>query len=69
MMTKTALWSRKQKLEALKHVPHQYALEHVDFLWGEFIDMIHKGPRILLPAHTVLHGKNLHLSLLCIVPQ
>jgi hypothetical protein len=41
----------------------------VDFLCGEFIDMIKKGHWILLPATLVLNNRNLRLSPLGVVPQ
>jgi hypothetical protein len=67
--TKPAPWSLKQKLAALQRGPHQSARKHVEFLCGEFIDMIHKGQWILLPAHMLLYNKNLRLCPLVIVPQ
>jgi hypothetical protein len=42
---------------------------HTDFLCEEFVDMIHKGQWVLLPARLVLDEKNLRLSLLGVVPK
>jgi hypothetical protein len=66
---KTEPWSRQRKDEALKRGSHQSALLHTDFLCDEFVDMIHKGQWVLLPARLVMDGKNLRLSPLGVVPQ
>jgi hypothetical protein len=41
----------------------------VDFLCGEFVDMIQKGQWILLPSKLLLNNRNLRLSPLGVVPQ
>jgi hypothetical protein len=66
---KTEHWSRQRKDEALKRGSHQSALLHTDFLCEEFVDMIHKGQWVLLPARLVLDENNLQLSPLGVVPQ
>jgi hypothetical protein len=67
--TSSAPWSLQQKLAALERGSHQSAKQHVDFLCGEFVDMIKKGQWILLPANLVLNNGNLRLSPLGVVPQ
>jgi hypothetical protein len=67
--TSSAPWSLQQKLAALKRDSHQSAKQHVDFMCGEFVDMIKKGQWILLPASLVLNNRNLRLSPLDVVPQ
>jgi hypothetical protein len=64
-----ATWSLERKLAALQCGANQYANQHVDFLCGEFVDMIHKGQWFLLPAHIVISDPNLHLSPLGVVVQ
>jgi hypothetical protein len=66
---KTEPWSRQRKDEALKRGSHQLALLHTDFLCNEFVDMIHKGQWVLLPARLIMDEKNLRLSPLGVVPQ
>jgi hypothetical protein len=67
--TKTAPWSLKQKLVALTRGSHQPANQHVEFLCGEFVDMINKGQWILLPTRLLMDARNLHLSPLGVLPQ
>jgi hypothetical protein len=69
VVMKTGPWSAAQKASALRRGPHKSALEHVDFLRQELVDMIHKGQWTLLPAAQVLHMTNLRLSPLGVVPQ
>jgi hypothetical protein len=66
---KTEPRSRQRKDETLQRGSHQSALLHTDFLCDEFVDMIHKGQWVLLPARLVLDEKNLWLSPLGVVPQ
>jgi hypothetical protein len=44
------------------------AHQHIPFLQTKFVDIIHKGQWILLPASLVVNDPNLHLSTLGIVP-
>jgi hypothetical protein len=53
----------------LERGSHQSAKQHVDFLCGEFINMIKKGQWILLHATLVFHNRNLRISPLRVVPQ
>jgi hypothetical protein len=62
-------WSLDRKLSVLQQGGHQSAKQHLDFLCGKFVDMIHKGQWILLPAHMVLSDPNLRLGPLGVVPQ
>jgi hypothetical protein len=41
----------------------------MEFLCEDFVDMIHKGHWVLLPARLVLDDNNLQLSPLGVVPQ
>jgi hypothetical protein len=56
-------------LEALFQGPHQSALRNVTFLRKEYVDIIHKGQWVFLPASLVLDEPNLRLSPLGVVPQ
>jgi hypothetical protein len=67
--TNSAPWSLQQKLSALERGSHQSSKQHVDFLCGEFIDMIKKVQWILLPATLVLNNRNLCISPPGVVPQ
>jgi hypothetical protein len=67
--TKSAPWTLQQKLAALARGFHQSAKQHVDFLCGEFVNMIQKGQWILLPSKLLLDNHNLRLSPLGVVPQ
>jgi hypothetical protein len=69
VVMKTGPWSTAQKSRALRRGPHKSALEHIDFLRQELVDMIHKGQWTVLPAAQVLHMTNLRLSPLGVVPQ
>jgi hypothetical protein len=66
---KTEPWSRQRKDKALKRGSHQSAMLHTDFLCDEFVDMIHKGQWVLLPARLVMDENILRLSPLGVVPQ
>jgi hypothetical protein len=66
---KTEPWSMQRKVEALKRGSHQSANLHQDFLCEEFVDMIHKGQWVLLPAHLVMDKTNLRIIPLGVVPQ
>jgi hypothetical protein len=61
--TNTAHWFLKQKISALARGSHQSSSQNVEFLCGEFIDMINKGKWILLPAHLLMDARNL-----CMIP-
>jgi hypothetical protein len=63
----TSPWSQERKLDALLWGPHQSTYQNIPFLGQEFVDIIHKGQWILLPASLVLSDLNLHLSHLGIV--
>jgi hypothetical protein len=67
--TKFARRTLKHKLAALARGSHQSAKQHVDFLCGEFVDMIQKGQWIFLPSKLLLNNRNLRLSPLGVVPQ
>jgi hypothetical protein len=67
--TKLAPWTLQQKLAALNRRSHQSAKKHVEFLYGEFVDMIEKGKWILLPATLSLSNRNLREIPLGVVPQ
>jgi hypothetical protein len=46
----TPPWPRQRILHALKRGPHKSCNNHVSFLEEEFVDMIHKGQWVILPA-------------------
>jgi hypothetical protein len=49
--------------------PHASAINHVEFLRDEFVNMTDKGQWVVLPARLVLNQTNLRLSPLDVVPQ
>jgi hypothetical protein len=59
----------EQKRQALKRGSHQSANQHSGFICEEFVDLMHKGQWVLLPADLVLHEPNLRLSPLGVVSQ
>ena len=65
----TPPWTRQQLEQASKRGPHRSALQYIDFLHEEFVDMINKGEWIVLPAKDVLHLPGLRLSPPGVVPQ
>jgi hypothetical protein len=67
--TKSAPCTPQHKLASFNIESHQSSKQHVEFLCGEFVDMIEKGQWILLPAKLVLNNRNLRLSPLGVVPQ
>jgi hypothetical protein len=69
MTLSTSPWSQQWKLEALLRGSHQSAHDHIIFLRQEFVDMIHKGQLIMLPASVFLDDPNLHLSPLSVLHQ
>ena len=48
---------------------HKSALQHPDFLEGEFVEMMKKGQWILLQYKSVRGLRNLRLSPLGVIPQ
>lgn len=66
---KTRPWSTSQIKSALARGPHKSALQYVDFLHEEFIDMIEKGYWIVLPASACMDLPGLRLSPPGVVPQ
>jgi hypothetical protein len=67
--TQSTPWTLQQKLAALAKGSHQSAKQHMDFLCGEFVDMVQKGQWIVLPSKLLLNNRNLRLSPLGVVPQ
>jgi hypothetical protein len=59
----------QRKVEARNRGSHQSTNLHQDFLCEEFVDMIHKGQWVPLPAHLVTDETNLRLSPLGVAPQ
>jgi hypothetical protein len=62
-------WTLQKKSAAFERGSCQSAKQHVDFLRGEFVDMIKKGQLILLPANLVLNNRNLRIIPLGVIPQ
>jgi hypothetical protein len=67
--TKTAHWSIRQRISALDHGSHQSDSRHVEFLCGEFKDVINKGQWMILSTVLHLDKRKLCLSSLGVVPQ
>jgi hypothetical protein len=62
-------WTIAQNDAAMARGSHKSALQHLDFLEHEFVEMMDKGQWILLPYKSVRHLKNLRVSPLGVVPQ
>jgi hypothetical protein len=62
-------WTTAQTDAAVERGSHKSALEHLDFLEQEFVEMMQKGQWILLPYKSVRGLKNLRVSPLGVVPQ
>jgi hypothetical protein len=69
VVTKNEPWSLAKKLRALNRGPHTSAIDHVDFLRDEFVNMTDKGQWIMLPSRLLLDKANLRISPLGVVPQ
>jgi hypothetical protein len=65
----TEKWCLDRNLSALQRGAYQSAKQHVDFLCGELMDMIHKDQWVVLPSHLMLSYPSLRLSPLGVVPQ
>ena len=66
----TPPWTRERIIQALKRGPHKSCDHHISFLEEEFIDMIHKGQWVVLPASVAEdHLPELRLSPPGVVPQ
>ena len=68
-MLATPAWTQQRLREALDRDPHRSYLEHIDFLEGEFLDMMRKGQWVVLPFEAVQHLSGLRLSSPGVVPQ
>jgi hypothetical protein len=66
---KTEPWSLDPNLSVLQWGGHQSSNQHVDFLCGQFVDMINKGQLVLLPPPMVFSDPHLHFSHLGVVSQ
>jgi hypothetical protein len=67
--TKTAPRSLQHKLTDFARGSHHSAIQHVEFLCEEFIDMINKGQWVMRPASVLLDERNLRLYPLGMVPH
>jgi len=65
----TKPWSRQRINQAIKRGPHKSALEYLEFLKEEFVDMIEKGQWIVLPASEARKLPGLRVSPTGVVPQ
>jgi hypothetical protein len=62
-------WGRDRLKAALARGAHKSCNDHIDFLNEEFVDMIHKGQWVILPAAMALELEGLRLSPPGVVPQ
>jgi hypothetical protein len=69
VVTKNEPWSLLQKLQALKRGTHASAINHINFLTDEFVNMTEKGHWVVLPVRLVFDKANLRISPLGVVPQ
>jgi hypothetical protein len=69
VVTKNEPWPLAKKIQALNRGPHASAINHVEFLRDEFVNMTDKGQWVVLPARLVLNKTNLRLSPLGVVLQ
>ena len=65
----TAPWTPDQVRAAIDRGPHKSALEYVDFLRKEMVDMINKGHWMVLPFSQAQHLPKLRASPIGVVPQ
>ena len=65
----TPPWTRLQVQRALSRGPHKSAHEYIDYLEGEFVDMINKGQWVVLPYSTVRDLPGLRISPPGVIPQ
>ena len=65
----SAQWNDKEIKQALQRGAHKSCNEHIDFIQGEFVDMIKKGQWVVLPFNTVKKFKDLRLSPPGCIPQ
>ena len=69
VILKTAAWTPDQIEAALQRGPHKSALEHAQFLWNEFGDMVASSHFVVLPYAEVKHVPGLRVSPPGVVPQ
>jgi hypothetical protein len=62
-------WTTAQNDAAVERGSHTSALQHLEFLEGEFVEMMQKGQWILLPYKSVRGLRHLRLSPLGCIPQ
>jgi hypothetical protein len=65
----TPPWTCQQLQRASKRGPYRSALQYIEFLCKDFVDMINKGQWMVLPAKDVLHLPGLRLSPPGVVPR
>ena len=65
----TPRWGRSKLRAALARGAHQSCNAHLDFLNKEFVDMIHKGQWVVLPATMSLELEGVRLSPPGVIPQ
>ena len=65
----TPKWGRAKLESALARGAHRSCCDHIDFLNEEFVDMIHKGQWVILPAAMALELEGIRLSPPGVVPQ
>ena len=69
MKFSTPRWSRSKVVAALQQGPHKSCHDHTYFLKEEFVDMIHKGQWVVLPASMALELEGIRLSSPGVVEQ
>lgn len=62
-------WDQDRICQAVERGAHQSALQHLDFVRDEFVDMIRKKFWVVLPASALQDVPGLRLSPLGVVPQ
>jgi hypothetical protein len=65
----TSPWTSDQVTRALVRGPHASSHDYIDYLHEEFVDMINKDQRMVLPYLAVRHLLGLHISPPGVVPQ
>jgi hypothetical protein len=69
VVTKNEPWPLAKKIQALNRGLYASAINHVEFLRDEFVNMTDKVQWVVLPDRLVLNQTNLRLSPLGVVPQ
>ena len=69
VVLKTAAWTTEQIEAALTRGPHKSAIEHAEFLWDEFVNIVAAAHFLVLPYSEVKDVPGVRVSPPGVVPQ